>query len=63
MPGPGRRYSLLVNGRKVEEEFVDWPANWTTAPDNGGNASQRAEYEYELEKWEKNKDDLKGDDR
>jgi hypothetical protein len=55
VPGQGPRYSLLVNGRK-KEEFVDWPASWTTAPDNGGNASQRAEYEHECEYWKKNKD-------
>ena len=61
VPGQQRRYSLLIEGRK-QEEFVDWPANWTKAPDNGGNASQRGEYEYESEKYEKNKDVLPFDD-
>jgi hypothetical protein len=48
---------LLIGGRK-EEEFVDWPANWTTAPDDGANASQRAEFEHERDRFEKNKDVL-----
>ena len=49
---------LLVNGRK-EEEFVDWPASWTIEPDDSpGLAAQKAEFEYEMEKMEKNKDVL-----
>ncbi len=57
VPGQQRRYSLLINGRK-REEFVDWPENWTKAPDDGANASQRAEYERECEYWDKNEDVL-----
>jgi hypothetical protein len=58
MPGQPPRYSLFLNGRK-EEEFVDWPAGWTIAPDDSpGLAAQKAEYEYEIEKMEKNKDVL-----
>lgn len=50
-----RRYALLINGHK-EEEFVDWPPTWTTEPeDSPGLNGQRAEYEYEMEKFEKNK--------
>jgi len=57
VPGQPRRYSLLIGGRE-QEEFVDWPANWTKAPDNGGNASQRAEYERECDYFDKNEDVL-----
>jgi len=57
VPGQQHRYSLLIGGRK-QQEFVDWPANWTKAPDDAANASQRAEYEHECEYWEKNKDVL-----
>ena len=53
-PGGERYQSLIVNGEK-DVDFVEWPATWTVAPDNGGNASQRAEYEHEGEKIEKNK--------
>ena len=55
VPGQQRRYSLLIGGRK-REEFVDWPANWTKAPDDAANASQRAEFEHERDYFDKNKD-------
>jgi hypothetical protein len=51
-----RSYSLFVNNRK-QEEFVGWPASWTIEPDDSpGLAAQKAEYEYEMHKMEKNKD-------
>ncbi len=55
VPGQQRRYPLLIGGRK-REEFVDWPENWTKAPDDCANASQRAEYQRERERWERLKD-------
>jgi hypothetical protein len=57
VPGQPSHYSLLINGRK-QDEFVEWPASWTTEPDSGVLAVQREEYEYEMEKRRKNKDVL-----
>jgi hypothetical protein len=53
--GPAPRYLLSINGRR-DKEFADWPPDWTVEPDDSpGLAAQKAEYEYEIEKWEKNK--------
>jgi hypothetical protein len=49
------RYSLLIEGSR-QEEFVDWPQSWTQLPDDAANASQRAEYQREMERWERLKD-------
>ncbi len=53
--GGETRYALLIEGRK-EAEFTDWPESWTQAPDDAGNAAQRAEYEREIRRWERLKD-------
>jgi hypothetical protein len=55
-PESRRRYTLYVSGQ-IAEEFADWPANWTLEPDDSpGLAAVKADYEYEREKWEKNRD-------
>ena len=60
-PGQQRRNALLIGGVK-QEEFVDWPPSWTQEPESAANAAQRAEFEHEIEYWEKNKDVLPLDD-
>lgn len=53
--GEQPRYSLLIEGSR-QEEFVDWPQSWTQLPDDAANASQRVEYQREMERWERLKD-------